>query len=54
MSYEDVIRNRIPCPMCGSNEAEPIEMPYAFKLLVDELLGFGIQTRFVLKNKFEQ
>jgi DNA-directed RNA polymerase beta subunit len=54
MSYEDVIRNRIPCPMCGSNEAEPIEMPYAFKLLVDELLGFGIHTRFVLKNKFEQ
>lgn len=54
MSYEDNLKNRYVCPICGSNEAEPVELSYAFKLLVDELLGLGIQTKFELKNKFEQ
>ena len=54
MTYEDTIRNKITCPICSSNEAEPIEISYAFKLLVDELLGLGIQTGFELKNKYEQ
>ncbi len=54
MVYEDIIRNKISCPMCGSNEAEPIEMSYAFKLLVDELQGLGVQTSFELKDKYEQ
>ncbi len=42
------------CEMCGSNESEPVEVSYAFKLLIDELLGLGVFTRFDLKNKFEQ
>jgi DNA-directed RNA polymerase subunit B len=54
MGYEDAIRNKTVCPMCGSSEAEPIEISYAFKLLVDELLGLGIHTKFKLKNKYEQ
>jgi len=54
MVYEDIIRNKILCQICGSNEAEPIEISYAFKLLVDELLGLGVQTSFELKNKYEQ
>jgi DNA-directed RNA polymerase subunit B len=54
MTYEDVIRNKTPCHMCGGNESEPIEISYAFKLLVDELLGLGIQTNFTLKNKYER
>jgi len=54
MSYEDVIRNKTPCQLCGNNEAEAIEVSYAFKLLIDELLGLGINTKFELKNKFEQ
>jgi DNA-directed RNA polymerase subunit B len=54
MTYEDVIRNKVSCNLCGSNEAEPIEVSYAFKLLVDELLGLGIHTSFELKNKYEQ
>ncbi len=54
MTYEDTIRNKIACTICGSVEAEPIEISYAFKLLVDELLGLGIQTSFELKNKYEQ
>ncbi|MDO8459793.1 MAG: DNA-directed RNA polymerase subunit B'' [Nanoarchaeota archaeon] len=54
MGYEDVIRGKSTCPLCGSNETEPIELSYAFKLLVDELLGLGIHTKFELKNKYEQ
>lgn len=54
ITYEDVIRNKISCDMCGSNESDPIEISYAFKLLIDELISLGILTRFELKNKFEQ
>jgi len=54
MAYEDTLRSKIVCSLCGNNEAEPIEVSYAFKLLVDELLGLCIHTTFELKNKFEQ
>ena len=54
MTYEDIIRNKTPCKLCGSNESDPIEISYAFKLLVDELLGLGINTKFSLKDKYEQ
>ncbi|MFH1803048.1 MAG: DNA-directed RNA polymerase subunit B'' [archaeon] len=54
MGYEDAIRNKSVCSMCGGSEAEPVEVSYAFKLLVDELLGLGIHTKFKLKNKYEQ
>ena len=54
MSFEDVIRSKITCPMCSSGEAEPIEISYAFKLLYDELLGLGVHTTFELKNKYEK
>ncbi|HLF53574.1 MAG TPA: DNA-directed RNA polymerase subunit B'' [Candidatus Nanoarchaeia archaeon] len=54
MTYEDTIRNKISCSICGGNDAEPLEVSYAFKLLVDELLGLGVHTSFELKNKYEQ
>lgn len=54
MTYEDVIRNKTPCQLCGSNESDPVEISYAFKLLVDELLGLGIHTKFTLKNKYDR
>ncbi len=54
MTYEDIIRNKTPCQLCGSNESDPVEISYAFKLLVDELLGLGIITKFTLKNKYER
>ncbi len=54
MTFEDTIRNKVACPLCNGNEADPVEISYAFKLLVDELLGLGIHTKFELKNKFEQ
>jgi DNA-directed RNA polymerase beta subunit len=52
MTYEDVIRNKVVCNLCGSNEAEPVEVSYAFKLLVDELMSLGIHTTFELKDKY--
>jgi len=54
MVYEDTIRNKIVCEICGGSEIDPIEISYAFKLLVDELLGLGVHTSFELKNRFEQ
>jgi len=39
MGYEDVIKNKITCPICNGNDLEAVEVSYAFKLLVDELLG---------------
>jgi DNA-directed RNA polymerase subunit B len=54
MGYEDSIRNKIVCPLTGTGDAEAVEVSYAFKLLVDELLGLGILTKFELKNKYEQ
>ncbi len=54
VTYEDSIRNKVICNICGSIESEPLEVSYAFKLLVDELLGLGILTKFDLKNKFER
>lgn len=54
MTFEDTIRNKVACAVCGSNEADPLEISYAFKLLVDELLGLGVHTSFELKNKYEQ
>ena len=53
LGVKDTIRSRSYCAICGSNEIEPIEVSYAFKLLIEELLGLHILTTFELKNKYE-
>ncbi len=53
VGIKDTIRNKIYCPICGGSEVEPIEVSYAFKLLIEELLGLHILTSFELKNKYE-
>ncbi len=53
VSIEDYIRGKQQCPMCNSQEIEPIEISYAFKLLVDEIQSLHIKTKFNLKNKYE-
>ncbi len=53
IAVEDNIRERIYCPSCSSEEAEPVEVSYAFKLLLEELQGLHIQTKLKLKNKYE-
>jgi len=53
IGIEDNIRSRVICPVCNSEEIEPVEISYAFKLLLEELQGLHIQTTFKLKNKYE-
>jgi DNA-directed RNA polymerase beta subunit len=53
VGIEDTIREKTFCPLCGSEQIEPVEMSYAFKLLIEELQGLHIQSKFNLKNKYE-
>lgn len=53
VAIEDTIRNKLTCPLCNSQDIEPVEISYAFKLLVDEIQGLHIRTKFNLKNKYE-
>ena len=53
VAIEDNIRGKNLCPMCNSQEIEPVEISYAFKLLVDEIQSLHIRTKFNLKNKYE-
>ncbi|MDP2628349.1 MAG: DNA-directed RNA polymerase subunit B'' [Nanoarchaeota archaeon] len=53
IAIDDTIRNKIYCPLCNSEAVEGIEVSYAFKLLMEELQGLHIHTKFDLKNKYE-
>ncbi len=53
IAIEDNIRGKTSCPKCNSENVEPVEVSYAFKLLVEELQGLHINTEFKLKNKYE-
>jgi len=54
LATDDKIRDKQICPMCQSNKIEPVELSYAFKLLLEELQGMHLLTKFELKNKFDQ
>jgi DNA-directed RNA polymerase subunit B len=53
IACDDKIHEKLECPLCNSNQIEPVEMSYAFKLLLEELQGMHILTKFDLKNKYE-
>jgi len=53
IAIDDNIRKKLTCPICNSNDVEPVEVSYAFKLLLEELQGLHIHTNFDLKNKYE-
>ena len=53
VAIEDNVREKIVCPVCGSEESEPVEISYVFKLLLEELQGMHIHTKLKLKNKYE-
>ncbi|MFC1710843.1 DNA-directed RNA polymerase subunit B [Nanoarchaeota archaeon] len=53
IGIDDNIRSKVYCPLCSGEDVEPIEVSYAFKLLLEELQGLHIHTNFGLKNKYE-
>jgi DNA-directed RNA polymerase subunit B' len=53
IGIDDNIRNKVICPMCNDEDVEPVEVSYAFKLLLEELQGLHIHTKLGLKNKYE-
>lgn len=53
IAKEDHIKRKFICNICGSEDVEPVEVSYAFKLLLEELQGLHINTSFELKNKYE-
>ncbi len=54
IGWYDARRGHPICPMCGEKgKLSPVEMSYAFKLLIQELMGLGIAPRLLLKDKIE-
>jgi DNA-directed RNA polymerase subunit B len=53
-AIKDSLHSKIYCPICQTSKVEPIEISYAFKLLIEELNSLHILPHFELKNKYEQ
>jgi DNA-directed RNA polymerase subunit B' len=49
----DKIRKKEACPLCTNSKIEPVEISYAFKLLMEELMTLLVFPRLILKNKYE-
>ncbi|MHC1631148.1 MAG: DNA-directed RNA polymerase subunit B [Methanotrichaceae archaeon] len=51
IAVHDKRRNADYCPVCGSDtDIYPVEMSYAFKLLLDEIKSLGVIPRMILKD----
>lgn len=51
LAIYDKNRNKKYCPICGEVETYPVEISYAFKLLLDELKSLCIFPKLVLGDK---
>lgn len=51
VAVQDRTRDKKYCPICGDSESFPVEISYAFKLLLDELKSLCIFPRLVLGDK---
>jgi len=52
-AIKDNLHNKIYCPICQTSKIEPVEVSYAFKLLIEELTSLHVIPHFELKNKYE-
>lgn len=50
IGYHDYIKKIDICPICGSNNLEPVEISYAFKLLLDEIKSLHIFPKIKMKE----
>ncbi len=50
-AYRDYVKNKEVCPLCESEDISPIEMSYAFKLLLGEIRSMFIFPRIILRDK---
>lgn len=50
-AVHDYVNDKDLCPLCGSENVAPIEMSYAFKLLLDEIKSMYIFPRLILEDK---
>ena len=54
MALYNYAKNTKVCPICGeTTNIEPIEISYAFKLLLEELTSMHIFPKIELKSKYE-
>ncbi|ABL77696.1 DNA-directed RNA polymerase subunit B [Thermofilum pendens] len=54
MGWFDARKNTPVCPVCGDKgRLSPVEVSYAFKLLLQELTGLGLSVRLILKDKIQ-
>ena len=51
LAVKDLNRDKTYCPICGDIEAYPVEISYAFKILLDELKSMCIYPKLVLGDK---
>jgi len=51
VAVNDVERRQVYCPLCGEVVTYPVEMAYAFKLLLNELMGMCIHPKLRLYDK---
>jgi DNA-directed RNA polymerase subunit B' len=51
IAVNDQIRKKTFCPVCGESNVQPVEMSYAFKLLLNELKAMGVYPKIKLDDK---
>jgi DNA-directed RNA polymerase subunit B len=52
MSYQDLKQNKYVCRICGDKATiSPVEISYAFKLLIQELMSLGIAPKLIVGER---